>query len=257
MLLVYKSKKKSTPFNKPKKTSKFKKFIAGENNKQKTKKDTTANINISELTFKHNAKTPFDLNKPIVFDAKFPIDIIKTSNIILYKYENDSIKNKIKYNLIRDSLNRRKFTIEFDKDEEEKFELFIPDGTINDIYRNINDTLDLIFITRPYDYYSVVTMNFAGIKEKSIVQVLTEKDELVIQDSIHCDTTLTFDYLSPQKYKFRLFYDSNNNEKWDTGNFKELKQPERVFYYPYFPELLDIKENMEIENTWYLYPDEK
>jgi len=254
MLLVYKKKKnkKSKGLGKTKKTNRFKSFLAGNNSKEETKKDTI--IPPSELTFKHNAKSPFDLNKQITFDSRFPIDIIKISNIILYKYENDSVKNKIEYSLIRDSLNKRKFTIDFDKYEEETFELLIPAGTITDLYGNINDTLDLKFTTRAYSYYSVVSMNFVGVKEKSIIQVLTEKDELIIKDSIYYDTTLIFDYLTPKKYKFRLFYDSNNNGKWDTGNFKELKQPERVFYYPFLPELLDVKENMEIENTWYLYP---
>ena len=172
--------------------------------------------------------------------------------IVFSKIDEDTIP--IKFTLTQDEFELRKYYLEFEKDEEEAFNLFIPAGVFTDIYGHINDTLNYTFRTRALDFYSTITMEIIGVKEKSMVQILNEKGTVLEEQVIYSDTTLLFNYLHPLKYKLALYYDSNNNDKWDTGNYGELKQAERMFYYPFFPEALEIKSNMDIVNTWELYP---
>jgi hypothetical protein len=50
---------------------------------------------------------------------------------------------------------------------------------------------------------------------------------------------------------FKLFYDPNNNGKWDTGKLSEMRQAETVFY---FPREVEAKGSWEMEYDWDLYP---
>ena len=208
----------------------------------------------SELTFIHNTKSPFDLNKSIEITSRFPIKSIDKKRVELFKIEDDTVKVPVKFNLRKSKTEYRKHIIEFEKDEEESFELFIPAGTITDIYDDINDTLLYKFKTQSFDYYSTIHLRIKGVKENSFLQLTNEKENILKELEISSDTTIIFDYLAPSKYLFKLYYDSNNNGEWDTGNYGELLQPEQVFYYPFFPELLEIKSNVDVENTWELYP---
>jgi hypothetical protein len=208
----------------------------------------------SELTFIHNAKSPFDLNRSLELQARFPIKFIDRNRFVFSLVEDDTVKTPKKFKLSHPEFELRNYIMSFEKDEEESYELLIPAGAITDIYGNINDTLLYSFNTRTLDYYSTISMKIVDVKDLSIVQILDDKQIVLEERTIYSDTTLFFDYLAPSKYQFKLYYDSNKNGKWDTGNFKELKQAEKVFYYPFLPETLETKSNVDIENTWELYP---
>jgi uncharacterized protein (DUF2141 family) len=50
--------------------------------------------------------------------------------------------------------------------------------------------------------------------------------------------------MPPGEYELRILFDQNNNGKWDTGNYKEKRQPEKTIC---LPEKLRIKANWENE----------
>jgi hypothetical protein len=41
--------------------------------------------------------------------------------------------------------------------------------------------------------------------------------------------TVEFSRLQPQTYSLRIIEDGNRNERWDTGNLSQQRQPERVY----------------------------
>ena len=47
----------------------------------------------------------------------------------------------------------------------------------------------------------------------------------------------------------RVIFDSNGNQKWDTGNFLKKIQPEKVSYYPI---LIEMRANWEKIETFNL-----
>jgi len=222
--------------------------------KEETKTDSV--IPPSPLTFVHTAKSPFDLHKDIDITARYPLKNFDESRIQLLRIEDDTTKIPVKFAFEKDPKQFRTYHISFNKDEEERFELFIPAGAITDIYDNINDTLTYKFKTQRFDYYATIAMHIKSVKDTAVLMLLDEKENVLEEQVIYSDTIINYTYLAPKKYKFKLYYDSNGNRKWDTGNYKELRQPERVFYYPFFPEILDIKSNIDIENTWELYHEE-
>ena len=71
---------------------------------------------------------------------------------------------------------------------------------------------------------------------------------MIRQQPVTDKGTCDFYFLQPStKYYIRLFNDSNNNGKWDTGNYEQKLQAEEVYY---FPKVWEMKANFEFEENW-------
>ena len=81
-----------------------------------------------------------------------------------------------------------------------------------------------------------------------IVQLLDGGDK-VVGEAKAVDATAEFYYLREGEYYLRAFVDSNNNGKWDTGNYDENLQPEPVFYYP---EKVECRAKWDVTRSWNL-----
>jgi hypothetical protein len=96
--------------------------------------------------------------------------------------------------------------------------------------------------------YGVFTLKLIPeLKQSYILQLTTDKEELIKEFYFHNDTTYRIEYLNPGKYTLKLIYDSNSNRKWDSGNYFKKLQPEKVFY---FPKTVEVRGNWEIEEVW-------
>lgn len=219
------------------------------NKKDEVEEDTIVKSN---LTFTTNAKTPFELYNEIEIIAKYPIKNINDTAIHFVKIEDDTVRTPYKFNMQIDSLFFRKIDLSFEKEESESYNVLIPAGAITDIYGNINDTLNFKFNVRSLDHYGTLKLNLKNIKQNSIIQLLDDKEKIIIKElTIKSDTLLYFKNLDPKKYIVKLYYDDNHNKKWDTGDYEDLKQPEQVFY---FPQEVIIKSNFDYDYEWDLYP---
>jgi hypothetical protein len=241
--------------NKPKETKKEenKKKTGGLFNKLFKEKEETEvkdTIKPSELKFSHNIKNDFELNKPIQLVARFPIKEIKNQRIKLTTIEEKDTVN-VPFKLVEDKKKPRTYNIEFKAEEETKYSVMIPAGCFTDIYGNINDTIKGDLTTRGLDYYSNIKLNVVNVKKHSVLQLMTDKEVLIEERQIDSDTIVTYNYMPPQSFVFKLYYDTNFNGKWDTGNFKEKRQPEQVFY---FDQEVKTKSNWDMDYKWDLYP---
>ena len=107
--------------------------------------------------------------------------------------------------------------------------------------------MDYILIKQKINCY----LNITGAGPHAIVQLLNGSDAVVRQQPVSEKQTCDFYFLQPgTKYYIRLFNDTNNNGKWDTGNYEEKRQAEEVFY---FPKTWEMKANFEFEENWNLY----
>lgn len=59
---------------------------------------------------------------------------------------------------------------------------------------------------------------------------LLKSDNTIIQTTKNIKTHI-FKFLQPQDYKIQIHIDSNNNGRWDPGNFMLGIEPEKIFYY--------------------------
>lgn len=61
------------------------------------------------------------------------------------------------------------------------------------------------------------------------------------------DNTAQFFYVTPDKYYLRLILDSNNNGRWDTGDYASGRQPEQVYYYN---EQIECRAKWDVTKSW-------
>lgn len=81
-----------------------------------------------------------------------------------------------------------------------------------------------------------------------MVQLLNSSDAVVREQKVKKNNTCDFYFLQPNtKYYIRMYIDSNNNGKWDTGLYDKKIQPEEVYYYP---KVWEMKANFEFEEDW-------
>jgi len=92
-------------------------------------------------------------------------------------------------------------------------------------------------------------LKFNNVPNPIIIQLLSEKGNILQELNLNTEKTDTLTYILPGKYQFKVIDDVNGNGKWDTGNLIKGIQPEDVRLYMPFPNkpFLIIKANWENE----------
>ncbi len=198
------------------------------------------------LTTSTGKNAQVELNQKIVIESETPVKIIDTSKIKLFLFE-DSLKINTGYILEKDSLQIRKFRFSTEWQEAAKYQLFFEPGAFTGIYDYSNDTLLLDFRIRKLDYYGKIIVTLKEIPESLIIQLLDNKGEVSKEKTGWKNNQVEFSFLHPGKYMLKAIYDRNKNGKWDTGNYEEKRQPEKVIF---FKKELDVRANWDLEINW-------
>ena len=67
------------------------------------------------------------------------------------------------------------------------------------------------------------------------------KSDQVVKSYALTTATWSVPLFEPGEYELRILYDTNNNGIWDTGNYSERRQPEKVY---------SIKQKLSIKANW-------
>ena len=177
-----------------------------------------------------------NIKDTLFFSTNNPIIKIDTSRINFV--HTDSIN--ISYEAF---ISKKESTVGFlfEKKFKTSYKLNLYPDALVDIFETSNDTVTSQFRTRSIEDYGEISLSIQNPKKVPVIIQLTDiNDVTVAQETSSENKTISFNYLIPKKYKIRIIYDTNNNGKWDTGNYLEKKQPEPV---QYFPEVQEIRPN--------------
>ena len=188
-------------------------------------------LNIKDTLF-------FSTNNPIIKIDTSKINFVHTDSIyITYKAFISKKESSVGF------LFEKKFKTSY------KLNLY-PDALV-DIFETSNDTVTSQFRTRSIEDYGEISLAIQNPEKVPVIIQLTDiNDVTVAQETSSENKTISFNYLIPKKYKIRIIYDTNNNGKWDTGNYLEKKQPEPV---QYFPEVQEIRPNWVLNEVIKIY----
>lgn len=171
--------------------------------------------------------------------SNVPMIKIDTSKITFY--DKDSLP--VLYDAII-SNNKNRLFINFDKKEDGKYYLDFFPGAITDFFGVENDSLQVLFATRKTSNYSALFLTINNVKSYPIIiDLIDSRGNTVVQKYAETSREYKFQNLLPASYKIRIIYDTNNNKKWDTGNFLLKQQAEEVYY---FDKIINAKANWEI-----------
>ncbi len=140
--------------------------------------------------------------------------------------------------------------------ENAKYQLFIPPATFTDFFGLKNDTIKMDFKTQEEKFYGTVKLKLSipAPKGQYIVQLLDDKESVVRYSFVKADEEIYYEFLHPQQYKLKIIYDENENGKWDTGNYLQKIQPEKVIYYD---GSINIRSNWDLDLEWKVTEDKK
>jgi len=142
--------------------------------------------------------------------------------------------------------------IDFEKDENQKYTFFILPSGIEDIFESKNDTLTYKFNTRSYTDYGNLRLNLNNVKSFPVLVELTDdKGKILASEYTTSENFVDFRNLQPSLFYVRIIYDTNQNKKWDAGNYFKREQSEESFY---FPSSIDVRANWDVEQSIDLKP---
>lgn len=209
---------------------------------------------IIQFTFSDNVKTSgFDLNVPVLITAPEPLQSFDINAIRLLETE-DLTDTPLPIKISQDSTLWRTWRVEYKWQPNTAYILEIDSAASNNIYGITSRKYNRQFTTQKEDFYGSINLELTSVTEPLLIQLLdNSKDEKVLRElKTSADGNVTFDFLLPNKYKVKIVFDSNNNGKWDTGSFEDMRQPERVAY---LPEIMRVRSNWSNDLKWDLKPD--
>lgn len=124
------------------------------------------------------------------------------------------------------------YQINFEKNEDKKYQLKCYPKAFQDIFGNTNDSLSFDFRTGlPNEFANLIISLEHKNNAPKIVQLLDKKKNLIKYVEITNEKIVTFDMLTPGDYIVRVIEDINENHKWDSGNYLKKLQAEKIYYY--------------------------
>ena len=163
-----------------------------------------------------------------LFEVSGNTPFVKLDKEFISLINKDSLD--VEFNVSMDTLNN-KYLFDFKKEEDENYNIQLLPGAISDLFGATNDTLNSAFRTKTFLDYGNVRITLQNAQYPVIIQ-LTDENGIVLEEQYSDESKpLDFTFLNPKKYRLRVVFDENGNQKWDSGSFLEQRQPERISYY--------------------------
>jgi uncharacterized protein (DUF2141 family) len=162
------------------------------------------------------------------------VDMSKTSII-----DKDSIA--IKSQLSIDENNPTLAKLNFDLTQNNTYDITLLPGALKDFYGTENDTLRLRAGTKLLSDYGNIRVSLRNAKYPIILQFVTTNGDVKEEKIARGPGPVDFINIDPGNYFLRAIFDTNNNGKYDSGNFLKKTQPERVSY---------AEESIEVLANW-------
>lgn len=158
----------------------------------------------------------------------------------------DSLWEPVDFEFFPDTANSLAFFINRPWKYGEEYRLEIDSAAIVSLYGKENNAYSGTFKIKKEEEYGHLYINIEGIDTTAYVELLNGSDQPLRKAKVKDGGVLFMD-LKPDKYYARLVVDENDNGVWDTGNYAEQKQPEKVYYCP---KMFTIMQNWQVEETW-------
>ena len=215
--------------------------------KKRARKGDTLSVETKFLSVNVDAPSSLDLNRNITVSFDEPITSIDTAAIHM-AHKVDTVWQDIPFLFVTDTVAPRRYEILADWKPGDEYRLNIDSLAFKGVYGLHTDKVEKSLKVKTLEDYGTLYLNITGAGPHAIVQLLNSSDAVIRQQPVTDKGTCDFYFLQPStKYYIRLFNDSNNNGKWDTGSYEQKLQAEEVYY---FPKVWEMKANFEFEENW-------
>ncbi len=190
-----------------------------------------------------------DPDRNVLVESPTPLLRIDTAAIHLYvKYDTLWYNARKVWEPVEGSLRQYRLRAEWQPGME--YSLEVDSAAFEDIYGTVTASVKQGIRVKALDEYSSLTVELAGtdsIADSTIIVQLMNNNDAVVKEARAQHGSAEFYFLAPGTYFIRAFVDSNGNGVWDTGNYAEGRQPERVFYDS---QPVECKEKWDLTHAW-------
>jgi hypothetical protein len=138
----------------------------------------------------------------------------------------------------------------FERNEDQRYQVEMIPAALTDFYENVSDSLSYIIETRESSDYGTIPLTIENVETYPlIVELISEKYEVTDSFTLRESTPLIFENITPGNYFLRIIFDSNENGRWDPGNFLQKLQPEKITYYP---TKIEVRANWTVNTNFIL-----
>lgn len=202
-------------------------------------------VGIDSLQLTANQRGSLDFNEPFHISANTPLIEVDTSKIQMMNRDSTSLNFAVNLDSID---NKADFKFDFSIEPNENYSITLLPGAITDFFGQANDTIGYRLSTKSLADYGNLRINIEGtVQYPMIIQLTDERGEILREIYSTEPKVYDFNTIGPSKYGIRVIFDTNGNGKWDTGNYLNNIQPEKVSYYP---DLIEVRANWELEQTF-------
>ncbi len=203
----------------------------------------TRKVGVDSLVLTPNFRGAYGFRDRFHVAVNTPITQMDTTKFDIINQDSLAVR----LGLTLDSLDN-KIDFDFEAEPNEKYSIALYPGAITDFFGETNDTLSYTLTTKSLADYGNLRMTLAGNVSYPLIVHLTDekgkiKREIIAEES----AVFEFNSLEPGKYLVRVIFDTNENRKWDTGNYLLRIQPEKVSYYP---KVIDMRANWEVNESF-------
>lgn len=203
----------------------------------------------AELKVSSNT-TRSKLNLSHAFTLRMNNPLVEADTSLIYFLE-DSVQ-VFPTDFERSNLNRT-FLVRYPYKADASYIFKADPGAFKDYFGSYNDSISIPFSMQEADFYGDLTIDVTlseqvmGLSETKILQLYTAKNKLLQEIPFTESLSHEFKQLEPGKYIFKVVFDTNGNGEWDTGDYLDGIQPERISIYP---EEIQIRSNWDLELEW-------
>lgn len=230
-------------FKEPKKKKKERK------KKKDEEKDKLEDIDFMEIKTNMSGRVNAFDSLSLTFER--PIKELRTEDVFIFT-KKDTVELPQDFRLEKDSvLGHRKYNVFFPLQPRQKYMLRIDSMRVYDSGGRPNKKLETSFEVYDEAYYGKIFVTVSEGEEGVLIQLIDKKNEKVVvaEKKWKNDGKMVFDKLAPGTYVLKALWDENGNGKWDVGDYKQHRQPERSLF---FAKEIELPSNWELEVNWVL-----
>jgi uncharacterized protein (DUF2141 family) len=196
------------------------------------------------LTIRPLQSGSIDFAADFAIEGTIPFTKIENSKIKIMDKDSVDVSFQTKFDSLKNT-----YSFQFNKKESNVYKIEILPDALTDFFGNVNDSLNYSLRTKAYDQTGNIRVSVVNATYPLIVQLVDDKGVVKYEQFSSEPKLFDFRYINPVTYYLRVIFDSNNNQKWDSGNYLKKQQPERISYYP---ELLDVRAGWDLVQEFIL-----
>ena len=171
-----------------------------------------------------------DPDQNVLITAESPLNEVDTAFIHVYSHPTgDSLWYRERFELER--RNSMNYVLKAEWRPDTEYSIEADSATFVNIYGLASKPIKQGLKVRSNDSYATLLVMLPGMADKHIIAQLLDGSDKPIKEALSSTGQVEFFYLKEGKYYLRVIVDSNNNGRWDTGDFDTDLQPEEVYYY--------------------------